>query len=79
MVEGGRCEMRRRKERELKFRVLCSVTVLQNSECVGYSSGLSSATLEAGEMNGLKKKKRAECLVCCFTMKYEAKFLLGSW
>ena len=73
---GGSCERSRWKERELKFRVRCSVTTLQNSECVGYSSGLSSATLEAGKMSG---QNRADSLVSCFTMKYEAKFSLGSW
>jgi hypothetical protein len=68
--------MRRREERELKFRVRCSVTALRNNECVDYSSGLSPATLQAGKMNG---QNRAESSVCCFAMKYEVKFLLGSW
>jgi hypothetical protein len=68
--------MRRQKERELKFRVRCLVTALRNNECVGYSSGFSSATLEAGKING---QNRGEHSVCCFTMKDEAKFLLGSW
>jgi hypothetical protein len=30
--------MRRKKERELKFRVRSTVTAVQSNECVGYSS-----------------------------------------
>jgi hypothetical protein len=58
MVVGGGCERSRWKERELKFRVRCSVTVLQNSEYVGYSSGLSSATDPESWENEWAKQSR---------------------
>jgi hypothetical protein len=40
----------------------CSPTAQQNCECVGDSSGLSSATLEAGRMSGQNKVQIAASL-----------------